>query len=1141
MKHLIVLVHGIQTFGNWQRRLHRLIHDKEPDVVVHEHNYGVRSFAVLLPGRRAKKVRQFREELLHVLSLEKWDRVDIVAHSFGTYIVGEALRGIARETTLADRPKVHTVLLAASVLPPEYPWRELTGDVVDRIVNDCSAYDKALLLTMFPLPGLGLGGRIGFEGFTGHSLFNRRFAFGHSGFFVEAQADTQSFMEEWWLPLLIGPATSVTPSEVGRTGKFATFIGWFERQAKLWRASILVGFIAAPILGISAYAAHQLAEKQRYMSESWALRSLQVNDQPGREAARLAIAAAEVSPSSISRQALGKALSTSSRLLRTLTLGPTLGGRLYALDPEGITLAVASFDLNRKLQVNLVQLRGNSNGFVRLPQQGCSSATELAKVAFSPTGRRLVVEGLEGSCVFDIELNRWVADLPRYDEVIFAGTDDRYYAITGEKSPRLGKLTYFGPGDAKDLAIPISLGIERDIASSANGDVFAVDWSGKVWRLGHDGESVQQIDMKPALENVKTVAVAPNSALLALGTSTGTIEVRSGDGLTTAWKASVAAPLKKIRFSEDGERIVAMLDDGSFCVWQAKDGKQLMMANGDGYPLDVRLLGASGDRVMSVNRGADLKVWSAASGQLLARVPMENDDNYASDDDGSMIVTTDRSGAVSAWDSTWQRKQYQFQLEEGIRKINVSTDHRFMTALGDHAQIREWDTNTGKVLLDVRAPTRESTAWNSMLTTSDNGQSVAFLNNTGLLTVWRAGSGIVFSVQMPRVVAEFVDKSHTGTVMRGFPIDMDRTLYGNCQKKVPLLAGGNDRAESSITRMCGLFDAVNQRVPGEISTDQFRGPIAVSDDGKLVALGFIDTVFVFDVTSRKLIATFSQGYESRSHFFQVEGANFGSAPLRWIAFTKHADYIITESRPDVFYGEGGNVIRTWSMHSPGNGLLATRVLPATAQNLGLSASRDFVLVKSPDKRTVEELDSSTLKRTILLPGDGVIDSVFTLSTGRPEISVITHLPDEKHPGATKTPFLYLKVFDAHDGAAIADTTIPLPVKSVAISRDGKNVAVDDGNGFFTLIDVSTGRAGAQFEAPGHPHQFWFAGSGTDLYYTSGGTDDYEAPLSGSDQINAVAWRPDELLHRLCGTLRAEDQTFDELSREAGKTISCVGL
>ena len=93
-RHLIITVHGIRTFGQWQERLEALLkrgaHPGERLEVVH-YKYGYFSaFAFLSVALRWVAVRRFRAELLS-LTREPCTRVDIVAHSFGTYLVARAL------------------------------------------------------------------------------------------------------------------------------------------------------------------------------------------------------------------------------------------------------------------------------------------------------------------------------------------------------------------------------------------------------------------------------------------------------------------------------------------------------------------------------------------------------------------------------------------------------------------------------------------------------------------------------------------------------------------------------------------------------------------------------------------------------------------------------------------------------------------------------------------------------------------------------------------------------------------------------------------------------------------------------------------------------------------------------------------
>ena len=118
-RHLIITIHGIRTFGEWQTRLAALVREKEPRIVVEHYRYGYFSaIAFLVPWLRRRAVRRFREVLLSAVDSNLWDRIDIVSHSFGTYIVGNCLLAAAPSL----RSLVNTVIFSGSVLKKHFQF-----------------------------------------------------------------------------------------------------------------------------------------------------------------------------------------------------------------------------------------------------------------------------------------------------------------------------------------------------------------------------------------------------------------------------------------------------------------------------------------------------------------------------------------------------------------------------------------------------------------------------------------------------------------------------------------------------------------------------------------------------------------------------------------------------------------------------------------------------------------------------------------------------------------------------------------------------------------------------------------------------------------------------------------------------------
>ena len=211
-RHLIITVHGIRTFGQWQDRLATVLEQNEPGVVVFNYRYGYFSvLAFLIPYVRRLVVWRFRSELQETVQKDRWDRVDLVGHSFGTHLIGFALRDLHRQGLDF---RVHTVLLAGSVLKVDFPWRTLMDSGrVHRLVNDCGIRDSILVLSQAGVLFMGMAGRVGFNGMTHARFRNRYFGFGHGGYFSLGETPDDRFMTEWWLPLLTNDAPPVPRDE----------------------------------------------------------------------------------------------------------------------------------------------------------------------------------------------------------------------------------------------------------------------------------------------------------------------------------------------------------------------------------------------------------------------------------------------------------------------------------------------------------------------------------------------------------------------------------------------------------------------------------------------------------------------------------------------------------------------------------------------------------------------------------------------------------------------------------------------------------------------------------------------------------------------------------------------------------------
>ncbi|MBR0779555.1 tetratricopeptide repeat protein [Bradyrhizobium diazoefficiens] len=270
MKQLIISVHGIRTFGNWQERLEHLLQaeSSDRDLTVINYKFGYFSIlAFLVPFLRWFVVRQFRKFYVDIATSQNWDRIDLAAHSFGTHIIAWALYGIDS----AARPQVNTIVLAGSVLKSSFPWQVLVGHGVTRVVNDCGTRDDILVWNQICVLGTGIAGRLGFTGGIGKAFRNRFFKCGHSGYFLTADKPDDKFMREYWVPLLL---TDVDPILVDERegGELSGIVLWLLNNAE----PIKIAVYAAPFVALSmaflylattARIAQATAETQRKRAE----------------------------------------------------------------------------------------------------------------------------------------------------------------------------------------------------------------------------------------------------------------------------------------------------------------------------------------------------------------------------------------------------------------------------------------------------------------------------------------------------------------------------------------------------------------------------------------------------------------------------------------------------------------------------------------------------------------------------------------------------------------------------------------------------------------------------------------------------------------------------------------------------------
>jgi hypothetical protein len=187
---VVLLIHGIRTQADWGPMVQsKLEVPGRIEVIPIRYGY-FDAFRFWFPfWTRITPVENVYVQIRVALQKYKRDQPDaklsIVAHSFGTYVVGQILRR-------AFDLKIHRLILCGSVLPRDFPWHEYQGRFdEDKLVNECGKADIWPVLAQSTSWGYGASGT---HGFGAVLVKDRHHEGGHGQYF------DPKFVETYWEP-----------------------------------------------------------------------------------------------------------------------------------------------------------------------------------------------------------------------------------------------------------------------------------------------------------------------------------------------------------------------------------------------------------------------------------------------------------------------------------------------------------------------------------------------------------------------------------------------------------------------------------------------------------------------------------------------------------------------------------------------------------------------------------------------------------------------------------------------------------------------------------------------------------------------------------------------------------------------------
>lgn len=172
----VVSLHGIRTRGAWQKDLVATLSSEGLHCIPLDYgNYAFVSF--VRSGSRRAKVDWFRAEFGR-LTGDLDQPPDVIAHSFGTLILCEALR-------IYPEIRCNRLILCGSIVSREYPWAEVIGQGrVQQVLNERGGRDIWVKSVGLVIRDAGSSGVHGFVESADQHVLERYFPdWRHSDFF----------------------------------------------------------------------------------------------------------------------------------------------------------------------------------------------------------------------------------------------------------------------------------------------------------------------------------------------------------------------------------------------------------------------------------------------------------------------------------------------------------------------------------------------------------------------------------------------------------------------------------------------------------------------------------------------------------------------------------------------------------------------------------------------------------------------------------------------------------------------------------------------------------------------------------------------------------------------------------------------
>lgn len=203
IEHVVLLIHGIRTQADWQEMVVDVLEGSTTKVIPIRYGY-FDVFRFWFPFKtRSKPINRVEKEIENVKELYPKARLSIIAHSYGTYIIGRILHS-------NFNLNIDKLIFCGSVLKASYSWEEAyrRGNIKkEGIINECGKKDIWPILAKITSWGYGDSGTHGF----GCAFVTDRFHNVTHGEYLK-----RGFVEIYWRPFILNDICESSPFQIPR-------------------------------------------------------------------------------------------------------------------------------------------------------------------------------------------------------------------------------------------------------------------------------------------------------------------------------------------------------------------------------------------------------------------------------------------------------------------------------------------------------------------------------------------------------------------------------------------------------------------------------------------------------------------------------------------------------------------------------------------------------------------------------------------------------------------------------------------------------------------------------------------------------------------------------------------------------------